>query len=69
MNVIINKIVLIKENARLLNASGSEVRPPSNHAQRNRTRAINIDRFSRVFFPLLFAVLNGAYWFMFAEFL
>ncbi|KAF0757401.1 glycine receptor subunit alpha-2-like isoform X2, partial [Aphis craccivora] len=30
-------------------------------AQRNRTRAINIDRFSRVFFPLLFAVLNMTY--------
>ncbi|CAI6357540.1 unnamed protein product [Macrosiphum euphorbiae] len=38
-------------------------------AQRNRTRAINIDRFSRVFFPLLFAVLNMTYWVIFARFL
>ncbi|KAJ0171193.1 hypothetical protein K1T71_013392 [Dendrolimus kikuchii] len=31
-------------------------------AEKARTRAINIDRFSRVFFPLLFATLNAAYW-------
>lgn len=38
-------------------------------AQRRRTRAINIDRFSRVFFPLLFAVLNMTYWIIFARFI
>ncbi|XP_050528448.1 glycine receptor subunit alpha-3 isoform X3 [Daktulosphaira vitifoliae] len=38
-------------------------------AQRNRTRALKIDRFSRIFFPLLFAVLNMTYWIVFARFL
>jgi len=38
-------------------------------AQRNRIRALNIDRFSRVFFPLLFAILNMTYWVIFARFL
>uniref|UniRef100_A0A8D8PVE6 Glycine receptor subunit alpha-3 n=2 Tax=Cacopsylla melanoneura TaxID=428564 RepID=A0A8D8PVE6_9HEMI len=61
-----------KENARLL--TGQPMIPPNQQAQRNlaqraRTRAINIDRFSRVFFPVLFAILNCTYWIMFAEFL
>ncbi|XP_026680730.1 glycine receptor subunit alpha-3 isoform X2 [Diaphorina citri] len=62
-----------KENARLL--TGQPMIPPNhqqaqrNLAQRARTRAINIDRFSRVFFPVLFAILNCTYWIMFAEFL
>ncbi|XP_049783563.1 glycine receptor subunit alpha-2 isoform X2 [Schistocerca gregaria] len=56
------------ENARLL--TGQPPAPPRpSPAQRNRIRAINIDRFSRVFFPLLFAILNCTYWVMFAEFL
>ncbi|VVC34659.1 Gamma-aminobutyric acid A receptor/Glycine receptor alpha,Neurotransmitter-gated ion- [Cinara cedri] len=37
--------------------------------QRNRTRALKIDRFSRVFFPLLFTVLNMTYWAIFARFI
>lgn len=61
-----------QENARLL--TGQPMIPPNQQAQRNlaqraRTRAINIDRFSRVFFPVLFAILNCTYWIMFAEFL
>ncbi|KAJ0171190.1 hypothetical protein K1T71_013389 [Dendrolimus kikuchii] len=38
-------------------------------AAKARTRAINIDRFSRVFFPLLFAVLNAIYWIHFAQYI
>ncbi|CAG2055779.1 unnamed protein product [Timema podura] len=57
-----------KENARLLTGQPPAPCRPT-PAQRNRIRAINIDRFSRVFFPLLFAILNGTYWIMFAEFL
>ncbi|GAB0093736.1 Neurotransmitter-gated ion-channel [Sergentomyia squamirostris] len=38
-------------------------------AQIRLRRAINIDRFSRVFFPFLFTVLNCAYWYMFYEYL
>lgn len=34
--------------------------------QRARRRALQIDRFSRVFFPLSFAVLNLTYWIVFA---
>ncbi|XP_069694659.1 glycine receptor subunit alpha-3 isoform X2 [Periplaneta americana] len=57
-----------RENARLLTGQPPvQTRPLP--AQRNRARAINIDRFSRVFFPLLFAILNATYWVMFAEFL
>uniref|UniRef100_A0A1B0DHN4 Neurotransmitter-gated ion-channel transmembrane domain-containing protein n=1 Tax=Phlebotomus papatasi TaxID=29031 RepID=A0A1B0DHN4_PHLPP len=38
-------------------------------AQIRLRRAINIDRFSRVFFPFLFTVLNCTYWYMFYEYL
>ncbi|XP_048526295.1 glycine receptor subunit alpha-2 isoform X2 [Dendroctonus ponderosae] len=38
-------------------------------AQKARNRAIIIDRFSRVFFPLLFTILNLSYWIMFAEYI
>lgn len=38
-------------------------------AQRSRNRAINIDRFSRVFFPALFTLLNVIYWILFAEYI
>lgn len=38
-------------------------------AQIRLTRAINIDRFSRVFFPFLFTLLNCIYWYMFYEYL
>ncbi|XP_075237465.1 glycine receptor subunit alpha-2-like [Lycorma delicatula] len=77
--------ITAKENSRLLSAGGQPIhahpppvpppppppasRPTVNIAARNRIRAINIDRFSRVFFPLLFAVLNCSYWIKFAEFL
>ena len=39
------------------------------NAQRSRNRAINIDRFSRIFFPFLFTVLNAIYWIIFARYL
>lgn len=38
-------------------------------AAKARMRAINIDRFSRVFFPLLFSVLNATYWIHFAQYI
>ncbi|XP_026317299.1 glycine receptor subunit alpha-2-like [Hyposmocoma kahamanoa] len=38
-------------------------------AAKARMRAINIDRFSRVFFPLLFSVLNATYWLQFAQYI
>ncbi|XP_052122601.1 glycine receptor subunit alpha-1-like [Frankliniella occidentalis] len=43
--------------------------PRPSPAQRARMQALNIDRFSRVFFPLLFFVLNCTYWIMFARYL
>ncbi|XP_065088720.1 glycine receptor subunit alpha-3-like [Ochlerotatus camptorhynchus] len=43
--------------------------PKLTPAQIRLRRAINIDRFSRVFFPLLFTVLNTAYWIMFYEYI
>nr|CAH7741949.1 unnamed protein product [Callosobruchus chinensis] len=42
---------------------------PLTPAQKRLNRAINIDRFSRVFFPLLFTVLNCTYWILFAEYI
>lgn len=38
-------------------------------AQIRLRRAINIDRFSRVFFPFLFTLLNCTYWIMFYEYI
>lgn len=38
-------------------------------AAKARMRAINIDRFSRVFFPFLFSVLNATYWIQFAQYI
>lgn len=43
--------------------------PKLTPAQIRLRRAINIDRFSRVFFPLLFTLLNTAYWIMFYEYI
>ncbi|XP_045480659.1 glycine receptor subunit alpha-2-like [Harmonia axyridis] len=57
-----------KENSFLLSGK-PKVAPTVSPAQRARNQAINIDRFSRVFFPALFAVLNGTYWIMFAEYI
>ncbi|KAI9558502.1 hypothetical protein GHT06_015290 [Daphnia sinensis] len=57
-----------KENARML--MGQPPRPPGpTPAQRARIRAIQVDRFSRFFFPFLFTVLNGSYWVVFASYL
>lgn len=39
------------------------------NAQRNRNKAINVDRFSRIFFPFLFTILNAAYWIIFARYI
>ncbi|CAH1123646.1 unnamed protein product [Ceutorhynchus assimilis] len=38
-------------------------------AQKQRNRALNIDRFSRAFFPFIFTVLNCTYWIVFAEYI
>ncbi|XP_055678466.1 glycine receptor subunit alpha-2 isoform X2 [Lutzomyia longipalpis] len=73
-----------QENSMLLNApqalppqlplevppEGEKQDPPKlTPAQIRLRRAINIDRFSRVFFPFLFTVLNCTYWYMFYEYL
>ncbi|XP_025987441.1 glycine receptor subunit alpha-2 isoform X3 [Solenopsis invicta] len=54
-----------------ITAKKSSIAPPlgPTPAQRARMRALNIDRFSRVFFPFLFTVLNVTYWIMFAEYI
>ncbi|KAJ9586033.1 hypothetical protein L9F63_020330 [Diploptera punctata] len=65
---LLDQLCTVKENARLLTGQPLVQNSPP-PAYRNRIRAINIDRFSRVFFPLLFAILNATYWVMFAEFL
>lgn len=57
-----------KENSLLLSIAAKIPTPPS-PAQIRRNRAINIDRFSRVFFPLLFTILNCTYWILFAEYI
>lgn len=66
-------IVFTQENAMLLSGRSqkSTTGPPPGPtpAQRQRMRALNIDRFSRVFFPFLFAVLNATYWCMFAKYI
>ncbi|KAJ8965668.1 hypothetical protein NQ317_015556 [Molorchus minor] len=57
-----------KENSLLL--SGTPKIPPApTPAQIRMIKAINIDRFSRVFFPFLFTVLNLTYWILFAEYI
>ncbi|XP_077261232.1 glycine receptor ora transientless isoform X3 [Temnothorax americanus] len=61
-----------KENAMLSSCRSQKsptVPPGPTPAQRARIRALNIDRFSRFFFPFLFAVLNVTYWIMFAEYI
>lgn len=60
--------IAARENSLLLTGAPKVPSPPT-PAQRARNRAIYIDRFSRVFFPLLFTVLNGTYWFLFAEYI
>ncbi|KAL1110359.1 hypothetical protein AAG570_007890 [Ranatra chinensis] len=70
-------IYVTAKNSRLLSEQGVPLPPPPpprssvaiQSANRNRARAIRIDKFSRVGFPLLFALLNCSYWYMFAEFL
>lgn len=57
-----------KENTFLLTTAPKPA-PVLTPAQKARNRAIYIDRFSRVFFPLLFFVLNGTYWILFAEYI
>lgn len=57
-----------KENSLLLTGIPKKPPPPT-PAQKARNRAINIDRCSRIFFPLLFAVLNATYWILFAEYI
>ncbi|XP_051174112.1 glycine receptor subunit alpha-3 isoform X1 [Leptopilina boulardi] len=62
-----------KENAMLLSGRSqkSTTGPPPGltPAQRGKMRALSIDRFSRVFFPFLFTLLNVSYWIMFAEYI
>ncbi|CAL1672541.1 unnamed protein product [Lasius platythorax] len=66
-------IVVTQENAMLLSCrlqkSPGGPPPGPTPAQRARIRALNIDPFSRFFFPFLFAVLNVTYWIMFAEYI
>ncbi|KAK2717493.1 hypothetical protein QYM36_006317 [Artemia franciscana] len=53
-----------KETARML--TGQPPRPPGpTPAQIARMRALNVDRFSRYFFPLSFFFLNLTYWLVF----
>lgn len=62
-----------KENAMLLSGRSQKsatVPPPGpTEAQKRKMRALGIDRFSRVFFPFLFTLLNVSYWIMFAEYI
>lgn len=60
--------IAARENSLLLSGPPKK-KPALTPAQKARNRAINIDRFSRVFFPLLFTVLNGTYWILFAEYI
>ncbi|XP_059488676.1 glycine receptor subunit alpha-2-like isoform X2 [Neocloeon triangulifer] len=57
-----------KENARILTGQPPGI-PKLTHAQKCKLRALNIDRCSRVGFPLLFFLLNASYWILFYEFL
>ncbi|CAD7093610.1 unnamed protein product [Hermetia illucens] len=43
--------------------------PKLTPAQQRLANAINIDRFSRVFFPFLFSILNLTYWILFWEYI
>lgn len=58
-----------QENPIIIGTPPLLANPPISPAQKARNRAINIDRFSRVFFPLLFTILNLTYWIMFAEYI
>lgn len=66
-------IIVTQENAMLLSGRSQNAPPlpPTGPtpAQRARLHALNIDRFSRVFFPFLFTALNVAYWITFAEYI
>lgn len=57
-----------KENSMLLSIAAKIPTPPT-PAQVRMMRAIKIDKFSRVFFPLLFTILNCTYWILFAEYI
>nr|XP_022902903.1 glycine receptor subunit alpha-2 [Onthophagus taurus] len=57
-----------RENSFLL-SSAPKKPPPLTPAQKARRRAINIDKFSRGFFPFLFTVLNVTYWILFYEYI
>ncbi|XP_023017647.2 histamine-gated chloride channel isoform X1 [Leptinotarsa decemlineata] len=64
-----NVFEMVSKDNSLLLAAPKSTQPPANSAHKQRTRAINIDRFSRVFFPLLFTILNCTYWILFAEYI
>nr|XP_023017647.1 glycine receptor subunit alpha-2 [Leptinotarsa decemlineata]XP_023017648.1 glycine receptor subunit alpha-2 [Leptinotarsa decemlineata] len=64
-----NVFEMVSKDNSLLLAAPKSAQPPANSAHKQRTRAINIDRFSRVFFPLLFTILNCTYWILFAEYI
>jgi hypothetical protein len=57
---LVNKAQQCFANGRLAQARQIEI-------QKCRDRAIYIDRFSSVFFPLSFGVLNLVYWGIFME--
>ncbi|XP_065217048.1 glycine receptor subunit alpha-3-like [Planococcus citri] len=42
---------------------------PKFNAVKRRNQALNIDRFSRVFFPFLFTLLNAIYWIIFFRYI
>ena len=56
-------------NSRLITNPATTQSNVPKQTVRSRDRAIRIDRFSRVFFPLLFAVLNATYWIMFYKYI
>lgn len=47
----------------------SRSKTPKYNALRSRNQAINIDRFSRIFFPALFTLLNAMYWVIFFRYI
>lgn len=66
-----------QENTLVLAPSMQTIPPPPRPAQMPKftpaqirlRRAIHVDKFSRVFFPFLFTLLNCTYWYMFYEYI
>jgi hypothetical protein len=58
----------MKENVPMLMGQPPHPTGPT-PAQRARMKAIQVDRFSRFFFPFMFTVLNVSYWVVFTFYL